>query len=82
MRQHAIVIVVMTILESHLTIPQLIGEEKKYVFLEQAILERLKPVLDGTLKVCRDRIQRLEEEVKQLRSEVNSARLTSDTPGK
>ncbi|XP_033760052.1 uncharacterized protein LOC117342150 isoform X2 [Pecten maximus] len=66
---------------------QLIGDEKKYVFLEQVVLERVRPaVLDMTKGLDR-RVGRLEEEIKRILSELiamkaadPSQEATSDCP--
>ncbi|XP_021374302.1 uncharacterized protein LOC110463774 isoform X2 [Mizuhopecten yessoensis] len=60
---------------------QLIGEEKKYVFLEQAMLERVRPILLATTKALETRVGRLEEENKQILSELNSMKYGNPSPG-
>ncbi|XP_021376641.1 uncharacterized protein LOC110465263 isoform X1 [Mizuhopecten yessoensis] len=51
---------------------QLIGEEKKYVFLEQAVLERVKSTLLEMTNTLEERMGRLEEDNKQITSKLNS----------
>ncbi|OWF53342.1 hypothetical protein KP79_PYT20759 [Mizuhopecten yessoensis] len=51
---------------------QLIGEEKKYVFLEQAVLERVRSTLLEMTNGLEARVGRLEEDNKRIVSELNS----------
>ncbi|XP_033760056.1 uncharacterized protein LOC117342151 isoform X2 [Pecten maximus] len=51
---------------------QLIGEEKKYVFLEQAVLERVRPAVLEMMDNLETRIGRLEEENRRILSELKS----------
>ncbi|OWF39266.1 uncharacterized protein LOC110465253 [Mizuhopecten yessoensis] len=51
---------------------QLIGEEKKYVFLEQAVLERVRSTLLEITNTLEARVGSLEEDNKRIVSELNS----------
>ncbi|XP_069105309.1 uncharacterized protein [Argopecten irradians] len=49
---------------------QLIGEERKYVFLEQAILERVRSTMFGMLDNLQSKLDHLQENVKRLQEEI------------
>ncbi|XP_033760050.1 uncharacterized protein LOC117342149 [Pecten maximus] len=59
---------------------QLIGEEKKYVFLEQAVLERVRPAVLEMMEDLETRVGRLEEENKRILSELNLMRAVNPAP--
>ncbi|XP_069104296.1 uncharacterized protein [Argopecten irradians] len=49
---------------------QLFGEEKKYVFVEQAVLERIRPVIFEMVKTLETRVERLEQDTRMLLPEL------------
>ncbi|XP_060075151.1 uncharacterized protein LOC132554842 [Ylistrum balloti] len=51
---------------------QLIGEEKKYAFMEQAMLERMRTTMVRMVKSLEARIERLEEDNKRILEELKS----------
>lgn len=61
---------------------QLIGEEKKYVFVEQAVLERIRPVVLSLTKDLEARIERLEEENRRISSDLTALKAAIPSPGK